>query len=158
MIDDASPEPDMRAALERLAASDERVRLLRNEHDLGLVATLNLGLAERSGDAVLLDPGTRVTRGWLRELAEVAHLDERTACVTPVLDRAAIDGELVRAACAGLPRWTEMPSRIGLCLYLCGRVLDLIGGLDPGLRDRDPGARTRLGHARPGDGFRRQTR
>ena len=131
VVDDASPEPDMPAALQRLAASDERFRLHRNEHSLGLVATLNLGLAERSGDAVLLDPGTSVTHGWLRELAAVAHLDERTACVAPVLDRAATDVELVRAACAGLPRWTEMPAGSGLCLYMCGRVLDLIGGLDP---------------------------
>src|SRR4051812_24768966 len=65
VIDDASPELDMFPALRHLAASDGRVRLLRNEHGLGIVAACNRGLAGRSGDAVLLECGARVTRGWL---------------------------------------------------------------------------------------------
>jgi GT2 family glycosyltransferase len=136
VVDDASSDPDMQSALQGLATLDRRVRLLRNDHSQGWVATCNRGLDEHLGDAVLLDREIRVTHGWLRELAEVANLDERTACVTPVLEnalttQAAHEGALVSAACAGLPRWTEIPAGMGLCLYMRGRVLDLIGGLDP---------------------------
>ena len=31
----------------------------------------------------------------------------------------------------GLPRWTEMPTGHGFCLYMRGQVLDLVGSLDP---------------------------
>ncbi len=54
----------MRRARE-LARSDDRVRLLHNEQNLGFVATCNRGLAERAGDAVLLNSDTIVTPGWL---------------------------------------------------------------------------------------------
>src|SRR5438105_3536357 len=75
VIDNASPELRKVSALRRLADSDQRVRLFHNKTALGLVATCNRGLAECAGDAVLLRSNTQVTRGWLRELAEVAHLD-----------------------------------------------------------------------------------
>jgi glycosyltransferase involved in cell wall biosynthesis len=146
VIDDASPEPDMFPALQRLAQADARVRLLRNPSNLGFVRTCNRGLAERAGDAVLLNSDTLVTRGWLRELAEVAHSDERTACVSPLSNNATIcsvprfcdstppdlvDEEAVRVATARLPRSTIVPTGIGFCMYLRGDVIDLVGELDP---------------------------
>ncbi len=146
VVDDASPEPDMLEALAQIARSDPRVRVLRNEDNLGYVATCNRGLRERSGDAVLLNSDTLVTPGWLSELAEVTHSDPRTACVSPLSNHASIcsvpafceetpascvDVEAVRAACAGLPRWTEIPAGNGFCLYLRGEVVDLVGPLDP---------------------------
>src|SRR5262245_35667833 len=84
VVDDLSPEPDMARELKRLAGTDPRVLLLRNAENLGFVASCNHGLAERGGDAVLLNSDTLVTSGWLRELAEVAYLDDRTACVSPL--------------------------------------------------------------------------
>jgi len=146
VVDDASPEPDMSAALARIARSDSRVRILRNKLNAGFVAACNRGLAERQGDAVLLNSDTLVTSGGLVELAEVAHSDSRTACASPLSNCATIysvpafgaetradcvDSELVLAACAGLPRWTEMPTGHGFCLYMRGEVLDLVGPLDP---------------------------
>ncbi|MGO9508077.1 MAG: glycosyltransferase family 2 protein [Mycobacterium sp.] len=61
VIDDASPEPGMLEALAQIARSDPRMKVLRNEVNLGFVATCNLGLAERRGDAVLLNSDTIVT-------------------------------------------------------------------------------------------------
>ncbi len=146
IVDDCSPEAGMIDALASLAQSDDRVRLLHNEHNLGFVATCNRGLAARAADAVLLNSDTIVTPGWLRELAEVVHSDSRTACASPLSNNATIysvpafdavtpadcvDWQLVRVACSRLPRWTEMPTAHGFCLYMRGEVLDLIGHLDP---------------------------
>ena len=143
---DHSPEPDMPQALASLARSDGRMRVIHNEQNVGFVATCNRGLAERRGDAVLLNSDTIVTAGWLSELAAVVHSDARTACASPLSNNATfysvpefavetpaaqVDSERVRAACAGLPRWTEMPTAHGFCVYMSGQVLDLIGHLDP---------------------------
>jgi GT2 family glycosyltransferase len=146
VVVDVSPEPDMGEALASLALSDERMRVIHNEHNMGFVATCNRGLAERRGDAVLLNSDTIVTPGWLCELAAVVHSDDHTACASPLSNNATffsvpefaletpadrIDCENVRAACAGLPRWTEMPTAHGFCLYMRGEALDRVGHLDP---------------------------
>jgi GT2 family glycosyltransferase len=145
-VDDASPEPEMADALAQLALSDSRVRILRNDDNAGFVASCNRGLAERRGDAVLLNSDTLVTPGWLAELRDVVHADARTACASPLSNSATIfsvpiysaetpvdrvDSSAVRAACARLPRWTEMPTGHGFCLYMRGDVLDVVGRLDP---------------------------
>jgi glycosyltransferase involved in cell wall biosynthesis len=145
VVVDVSPEPDMRAALAKFARSDRRVLVRHNKENVGFVATCNRGLAERRGDAVLLNSDTIVTPGWLAELAEVARSDPRTACVSPLSNNAtfysvplfaaetaadSVDWEVVRAACSKLPRWTEMPTAHGFCLYMRGQVLDLVGHLD----------------------------
>jgi glycosyltransferase involved in cell wall biosynthesis len=146
VVVDVSPEPDMRDALAKLAGTDGRVQVLHNERNVGFVATCNRGLARRQGDAVLLNSDTITTPGWLDELAKVAHSDSRTACVSPLSNNATIysvpnfaaetpanmvDSKLVEVACSGLPRWTEMPTAHGFCLYMRGQVLDLVGHLDP---------------------------
>jgi glycosyltransferase involved in cell wall biosynthesis len=145
VVDDLSPEPDMRTALEQLSGRDPRLQLTRNDVNLGFVGSCNRGLSARRGDAVLLNSDTIVTSGWLRELAEVAHIEVRTSCVSPLSNHASIcsvpefceetpfyrvDGESVLSACADLPRWTDVPTGVGFCLYLPGRVLDLVGPLD----------------------------
>jgi GT2 family glycosyltransferase len=146
VVADVSPEPDMREALASLSLSDGRMRVIHNEQNMGFVATCNRGLAERRGDAVLLNNDTIVTSGWLCELAAVVHFDDHTACASPLSNNATffsvpefpvetpadrVDSELVRAACAGLPRWTEMPTAHGFCLYMRGEALDSVGHLDP---------------------------
>ena len=146
VVNDVSPDPDMEPALTKLALSDSRILLRHNKENMGFVATCNRGLAKRGGDAVLLNSDTIVTPGWLGELAAVAHSDPRTACVSPLSNNATfysvpefaadtpadcVHWQVVRAACSGLPRWTEMPTSNGFCLYLRGQVLDLVGNLDP---------------------------
>jgi len=50
-IDDASGDGTGRI-LEQLAARDDRVRVLRNERNLGLIGTLNRGVAEARGELI----------------------------------------------------------------------------------------------------------
>ena len=86
-----------------------------------------------------------VSEGWLSELAAVVHSEERTACSSPLTsspencrvlgpggDATRPDSieTTVRAACAGLPRWTIAPVVAGSCIYLRGDVIDAVGLLD----------------------------
>lgn len=50
-IDDASGDGTL-GILEAYAARDERVRVLRNERNMGLIATLNRGVAEARGELI----------------------------------------------------------------------------------------------------------
>jgi GT2 family glycosyltransferase len=144
-VNNGAPEPDMPERLAEFARRDRRVLVLRSEVNIGFVGACNLALAERQGDALLLNNDTIVTPGWLQELAEVVHSDARTACAAPLSNNATIfsvpdfDGETpadrvdaraVLAACAKLPRSTEMSTCHGFCIYMNGKVLDLIGHLD----------------------------
>ena len=136
----------MAAALRHLTQVDSRVSVQCDSGGLGLVAAYNGGLTHREGDAVLLSASAVVTEGWLRELALVAHAEERTACVAPVSGSGrtcevsrgsddfadySTDAAAARAACSGLPRWTMAPVLEGPCIYLRGALIDAVGLLDP---------------------------
>jgi glycosyltransferase involved in cell wall biosynthesis len=142
VVDDQGAESEIATELERLAARDGRVRVVSNYHPLGEIGSWNHGLSLRDGDAVLLAADCVVEEDWLTELADVAHSEERTACVSPLTNVGGLcsvpelnrycecddlDARAVRAACAGLPRWTVAPSLNGSCMYLRGGVIDAVG-------------------------------
>jgi glycosyltransferase involved in cell wall biosynthesis len=145
VIDDQSMQPALAENLDRVADLDARVNVVRHSTRLGHAGSYNRGLAERSGDAVLLSGDCVVEVGWLSELAAVVHSDERTACASPLMNGDGtcpafdLNGEMtlegttassVRTACAGLPRWTIAPKLTGTCIYLRGSVIDAVGLLD----------------------------
>ncbi len=148
IVGDPGPESPIVGELERFAGRDTRVRILTNKQTLGQVGCYNQGLSLREGDAVLLASDCTVTDDWLAELAAVAHSEERTACASPLTNagglcavpelncygaRHTLDEKDVRAACAGLPRWTVAPLLSASCLYLRGDVIDAVGLLDTNL-------------------------
>jgi len=133
------PHADVVVPVDRHIASIVRCTKLSD------VESCNRGLADRAGDAVLVWPSAVVCDDWLGELAAVAHSDDRTACCWPLMsagDACSVDvpsGEAthdeilemtVRAACAGLPRWTISPIVTGSCIYLRGDAIDAVGLLD----------------------------
>ncbi|GAA1831649.1 hypothetical protein GCM10009836_07040 [Pseudonocardia ailaonensis] len=65
VIDDASPD-DSWSVVERLPRLDPRVRVRRNEQNLGLIGTANSGLHDAEGDyVVLLSADDALAPGWL---------------------------------------------------------------------------------------------
>lgn len=143
VVDDRGPEPEMRALLASVRASDARVRLLENEQNLGFVGACNRGLALREGDVVILNNDTRVTEGWLDELA--AAFDDpavgaacplsnnATLCSVPLWGERSPEAEV---EASGLrtqpaPRFTELPTGVGFCMLMRGELLELFGGFDP---------------------------
>ena len=79
IIDDASTDPRVGAWLDLLAdACHPQLQILRNQHNLGFVQTVNRGMAQSRRDVVLLNSDTLVTPHWLQRLRDCAAGDARS--------------------------------------------------------------------------------
>ena len=77
VVDDASPEPELVAALDALARR-RRITLIRHTRNRGFAASANAGIRATAGrDVVLLNSDTLVAPGWLEELRDVAYSARR---------------------------------------------------------------------------------
>ncbi|MCK9516522.1 MAG: glycosyltransferase [Ottowia sp.] len=149
VINDASPEAELRAWLRAFAATDARVALLENRANLGFVGTVNRGMrlsAQR--DVLLLNSDTEVAPGWLDRLRAAAYSDEKVASVTPFSNNATIcsyprfcqdnalpDGwDTARLdalfARVGAGQVLDLPTGVGFCMYIRRAALDEIGLFD----------------------------
>ncbi|MGD9943271.1 MAG: glycosyltransferase [Burkholderiaceae bacterium] len=148
VIDDCSPEPALSDWL-RQQAADGRFRLLRNETNLGFVASVNRGMAEHPDrDVVLLNSDTEVPSGWLDRLNACAARDPRIATVTPFSNEATICSYPFEGWDGGLPgglglaeldrlfatvnagRTVDLPTGIGFCLWIRRSALNSLGAFD----------------------------
>ncbi len=147
VIDDASPDPALSAWLDELKRNG-RILLIRNQSNLGFVASVNIGLrAAGDHDVALLNADTEVPRGWLSRLAGHAYAGPRTASVSPFSNNATICGypsisgsdpalglsvEALDAACraANGGRRVEVPTTVGFCMYIRRDALDDVGPFD----------------------------
>ena len=147
LIDDASADSRISSLLSEYEAL-ENVRVLKNDESLGFARTVNRGLSESSGDAILLHSDAEVTPRWLENLALAAYADPRTATVTAISDDAdafsvptisrANDtpkglgkdetGRLVTQQSGQI--YPQTPSGSGFCMYVKRAALDEVGLLD----------------------------
>ena len=146
-IDDASPDPALRAWLRKLAKTGAIV-LLRNKTNLGFVASVNRGIAHAgTRDVVLLNSDTEVPAFWLRRLQAAAYARPGIASVSPLSNNATICSYLgyegapipagmtlagLDAACqdANPGRLAPTPTTVGFCMYLRRAALDAVGLFD----------------------------
>lgn len=157
VIDDASPEPDLAAALDALAA-EGRITLLRNDRNLGFPGTVNRGLhLHPDRDVVLLNADTLVAGDWLRRLRAAAWSAPDVGTVTPLSNDAtilsypsgtdrppaptlpetvALDG-LARAVNSGLR--VDLPTAVGFCAYIRRDCLEETGPFEERLFGRGYG-------------------
>jgi GT2 family glycosyltransferase len=145
VIDDASPEPELAAALDDLARR-RRIRLIRNRRNLGFAASANVGMRSAPGrDIVLLNSDTLVASGWLEELRGIAYSAPDIGTVTPLSNDATIlsypdvqggnpvpglaetqrRDALARRVNGGAA--VEIPVGVGFCLYVKRACLDDVG-------------------------------
>jgi GT2 family glycosyltransferase/glycosyltransferase involved in cell wall biosynthesis len=148
VIDDASPDPELRDSLARLAEAS-RFTLLRNERNLGFVRTTNRGLSlHPDRDVVLLNSDTRVYGDWLDRLRGAALREPRAGTATPFSNNATICSYPVTCAPNSIPRDTdaesldalfaacnkgravEVPTGVGFCMYFRRSCLDEVGFFD----------------------------
>ena len=88
LVDDGSG-PACRAELERFAAAQPAVTLLRNDEPEGYTRSANRGLREARADfVVLLNSDTIVTPDWLERLIECVASDSRIGIVGPLSNAA----------------------------------------------------------------------
>ena len=149
VIDDASPEPEVSAWLQEVAATDSRIELLRNEQNLGFVGTVNRGMAlAAERDVLLLNSDTEVANDWLDRIRAAAYGDQKVASVTPFSNNATICSYPRFCQDNALPEgWpvaeldalfakvnpgqvVDVPTGVGFCMYIRRAALNDVGLFD----------------------------
>jgi hypothetical protein len=147
VIDDFTPEPELRAYLAELPA--HRVELLTSSRNLGFVQTVNRGFGlHPARDVVILNSDTEVADDWLGRLRQAAYSDRRVATVTPFsnnatilsyprpnlanalppgFDTARLDALFARTNAGAT---LDLPTGIGFCLYMRRDALSSLGYFD----------------------------
>lgn len=144
LIDDASTDPAI-APLLADAATDPRVQVLGNVHNLGFVRTCNRAFAQTSGDVLLLNSDAVVTPGWLQAMLRASQSRPDVASVTPWSNHAEICSlpqfcqanpvpadalRWARAAARDAPVYPALPTAIGFCMWVARTALERIGDFD----------------------------
>ena len=145
VVDDASPDPALAAALDAQAASGD-ILLERLAQNGGFPAAANAGMRlAADADIVLLNTDTVLPEGWLARLQQAAYAAAEVGTVTPLSNEATIlsypsrDGAnpvpdaagvarldaIARAANAGL--LVDIPTAVGFCMYIRRDCLDAVG-------------------------------
>lgn len=147
VLDDATPDPKLRQALEALASAGE-IDHIQQPSNLGFIRNVNRGMVlNRERDVVWLNADTRVHGNWLDRLRAVAYSAKDIASVTPFTNngelmsfpesrvshtmpsaeqQAALD-ELAGAAASPA---VEIETGCGFCLYIKRDAIDQVGYLD----------------------------
>ena len=146
VVDDATPDLRLRAALDELAA-EGCITLLRNEANLGFPGAINRGLqVHPQRDVVLLNADTEVFEGWLERLQAAAYARDAIGTATPLGEAASIVSYQLRrsqplssAEAADIDRIArvvnagktlDIPVGVGFCLYVRRRCLEEVGEFD----------------------------
>ena len=147
VIDDCSPEADIRALVNDRAARGS-FTLVRNEENLGFARSVNRVLKRVvEGDVLLLNADTVLPRGAIDRLALAAHSEAGIATVTPLSNNGEFTSfpkpnvynklpttEEIRALndIAGATNErgiVDLPTGIGFCLYITRACLQAVGAL-----------------------------
>jgi GT2 family glycosyltransferase len=147
VLDDATPSPALRQALQALAAAGE-IEHVQHPVNLGFIRNVNRGMAlSPERDVVWLNADTRVHGNWLDRLRSVAYSEKDIASVTPFTN----NGELMSfpqsrvsqsmpsaeqqaelddmAQLANSPP-IEIETGCGFCLYIKRSAIEAVGYLD----------------------------
>ena len=148
VIDDDSPDAQVSDYC-RQACLDAGFELLRNDSNLGFVATVNRGMASRAeADVILLNSDTVVCGDWIRRLQDCAYSGEQIGTVTPFSNNGTICSYPVFLQSSPLPpgltpadldrlfqranpgRRVEIPTAVGFCMYIKRACLQATGPFD----------------------------
>ena len=148
VVDDAGPDPRLRADLALLARRG-LIELMVQPRNLGFVAAINAGMRRRRGrDVIWLNADTEVSGDWLDRLRRAAYSAPDVATVTPLTNNGTICSyprfdtdnceplevgwaELDRiAARVNAGQWVEAPTCVGFAAYVRRDALDAVGMLD----------------------------
>ena len=151
-VDDATPEPELAAALDRLAASGQIILVRPAPHALGFPAACNAGMKAAAGcHIVLLNSDTLVAPGWLESLRDAACSAPDIGTATPLSNEASIFSfpdaaggnpapdlagttalaSLARRANDG--RLVDVPTAHGFCMFVRRDCLAATGPFDAAL-------------------------
>jgi GT2 family glycosyltransferase len=148
VIDDCSPEPNLTAALERIATQG-LVHLVRNTANQGFVRSVTMGMRHHpERDVILLNSDTIVYGDWIDRLRAHRLDKKKIGTITPwsnnatilsypatcqnndfdlEIDFAELD-RLIAGALAGIT--CDLPTGVGFCFYVSRACMDDIGTFD----------------------------
>ncbi len=149
IINDASPQAEVRPWLAELAKQHPHITILENVVNLGFVQTVNLGMRlAGQRDVVLLNSDTEVADHWLDRLRGAAYREGQVASVTPFSNNATICSwplfceenpypsaarlKNINQTLGGLlaNQSLEIPTAVGFCMYIARAALLAIGDFD----------------------------
>jgi GT2 family glycosyltransferase len=147
VLDDATPNPQLREALKTLAAAGE-IEHIQHPANLGFIRNVNRGMARNpERDVVWLNADTRVHGNWLDRLRAVAYSATDIASVTPFTNNGELmsfpasrishampsaeqQAELDQLAQAADSAAVEIETGCGFCLYIKRDAINEVGFLD----------------------------
>lgn len=147
IVDDATPDSDLAAALTALARR-RRIRLIRHSRSIGYPGSANEGIRACAGrDVVLLNSDTLLPPHWLERLRTAAYSAVDIGTVSPLSNNATILSyprcdesspmpdtmETARLAAlahrANAAGVVDIPVAVGFCMYVRRDCLDAVGVL-----------------------------
>lgn len=145
VIDDCSPEADIRALVNDRAARGS-FKLIRNEVNLGFARSVNRVLERIARtDVLLLNADTILPRGAIDRLALAAYLETGVATVTPLSNNGEftsfpkpyVDNSLPTAEQVGAldeiasatngQEIVDLPTGVGFCLFITHACIEAVG-------------------------------
>ena len=146
VADDATPD-DSVSEVAKSFESALSLTYARRAKNLGFVENCNEAIRSilpSGNDILLLNSDTQVTAGFLEEMWQVLHLQEKHGAVTPRSNNATIFSvpvsgrlspedayQLWQAIRDALPRYQVMPTAVGFCMLIKNAVLRQLGMFDP---------------------------
>lgn len=131
IVDDASPDPEIRVELNKYAALDSRIKVSYNETNLHIAEATNVALAMATGDFVcLMDHDDEITVNALYEFALKLNIDPMIDMIYSDEDKINLAGQ--RYEPFFKPEWS--PEYLESCMYTahfaCYRksIVDKVGG------------------------------
>lgn len=141
LIDDSANDATF-AALEEIAATDDRIELHRNEENLGFVQTANRGMFLAKAEYIcLVNSDIMVTHGWLNAMIRCAQTDPAIAAVNPLSNMAVnlsvpmppgynMNTMAEQVASKSQRTYPALTTAVGFCMLVKRRYLDFFGGFD----------------------------
>lgn len=146
IIDDGSPDPNVRPYLQKISELDE-VTLLENERNQGFVRSVNKGLMLANHDVILLNSDTEMPEFWIERLMNPIWQNDKVASVTPFTNSGTIcsfpnfceNNEIFLGLSVDdvdshfkqlSPTGYIIPTGVGFCMALSKKAVDEIGILD----------------------------
>ncbi len=146
LIDDNSTDGNISTLLDEMEEIPN-IRVLRNKENLGFVKTINKGIKNSSGDVVLLNSDTVVTRRWLLKFVFAAYYHERIGTVNPLTNASVVSvpemgknnpiprhlnvetmGSLIERSAYNM--LIEAPTGNGFCIFIKRSTIENVGQFD----------------------------
>ncbi len=147
LIDDASADENTQKILKQYAELHTNVDLIRNSQNIGMIGSINRGLAMSRNHVVLLSANVQLPQNWLERLIAPIVKDPTVASATPFTNSGSICGfplsyksntvfnhidveQIDRFFREIRSIYTTIPTGVGFCMALSQRAIKEVGLMD----------------------------